>query len=597
MAKSRTIHAPGRRGLQRPVPQQTSARQQLANRDPNGVYPATRPEIMPIAIASVILAFLALLVSASRGWMLLYGDAVAHLGIARRILDARYPGIAQLGGVWLPLPHLLMLPFVQRLDWWQNGIAGAWPSLAAYVFGVTGCYALARKLVPSAWAFAATAFFALNPNLLYLSTTAMTEPLFLALLLWSTVVAAEAVESLAAGKVVTARKRMIVSGLLTMAMVFTRYDGWIIGAAVWVLLALAWWRSSAETRRETRRAFITMTVLAVAGPLLWFAYNAKYQGDWLDFMRGPYSAKAIELKTTPPGSLPRRGMYNPGWAFLYFTRAAQVDAVAYELGFGVLITSLMGAWLMWRTRMPRLVALLLWLPLPFYMYSIAWGHIPMFVPQLYPGSYYNSRYGMELLPAFAICTAVALAAAERRLRATKPKLADAFFFVTLVCIIFNVFAMMGTFGTLLQKVRGDDNPRTSRIPKWLSAPPLVYDEAVVNSRTRIPFEVALSKEILRLHDAGGGGTIMFDTTDHIGAIQDAGLPLKNLISPLDSESFYRAALQPAKYASLIVAMEGDPVARAVAAHPEGLTEIEVLCHTGQPCAKIYSSNEMAGSAR
>ena len=39
--------------------------------------------------------------------MLLYGDAVAHLGIARRLLDARYPGLAQLGGVWLPLPHLL----------------------------------------------------------------------------------------------------------------------------------------------------------------------------------------------------------------------------------------------------------------------------------------------------------------------------------------------------------------------------------------------------------------------------------------------------------------------------------------------------------
>ena len=206
---------------------------------------------MPIAIASVILAFLALLVSASRGWMLLYGDAVAHLGIARRILDARYPGLGQFGGVWLPLPHLLMLPFVQRMDWWQNGIAGAWPSLAAYVFGVTGCYALARKLVPSAWAFAATAFFALNPNLLYLSTTAMTEPLFLALLLWSTVVAWEAVDALNAGKLATARTRMVVSGLLTMAMVFTRYDGWIVGAVVWLLLALAWWKSPSETKRRT----------------------------------------------------------------------------------------------------------------------------------------------------------------------------------------------------------------------------------------------------------------------------------------------------------------------------------------------------------
>lgn len=131
-----------------PTPR-TVARRPMPKRvqhDPNTVYPATRQEIMPIALASVILAFLALLVSASRGWMLLYGDAVAHLGIARRILDARYPGLAQLGGVWLPLPHLLILPFVQRMDWWQNGIAGAWPSLAAYVMGNAGCYALARKI-------------------------------------------------------------------------------------------------------------------------------------------------------------------------------------------------------------------------------------------------------------------------------------------------------------------------------------------------------------------------------------------------------------------------------------------------------------------
>lgn len=593
MAKSRTIYAPGQRRATRPVPVQPSTRQQFANRDPNGVYPATRPELVPIALAAVILACLVLLVCASRGWLLLYGDAVAHLGIARRVLDARYPGLAQLGGVWLPLPHLLMLPFVQRLDWWQNGLAGAWPSLAAYVVGVTGCYTLCRKLVPAAWAFAGTAFFALNPNLLYLSTTAMTEPLFLALLLWSTVVAWEAVEALQAGVARSARSRMVGSGLLTMAMVFTRYDGWIVGAVVWLLLAIAWWRSGNTTRRATQGAFLAMTALAVAGPLLWFAYNAKYQGDWLDFLRGPYSAKAIEEKTTPRGSLPRRGMYNPGWAFLYFTRAAQADAVAYELGFGVLFTSLAGAWLMFRSRLPRLAAVLLWLPLPFYVYSVAWGHIPIFVPQLYPGSFYNSRYGMELLPAFAVCTAVALAAVEQRLRKRHQKLADVFFFAVLICVIVNVFAMMGTFGVLLQKMRGEDSLRTARVPHWLSAPPLVFEEAEVNSRTRIPFELALSKEILRLYT---GGNIMFDTNDHIGAIQDAGLPLKTLISPLDSQSFDRARQQPAKFAQLVVALEGDPVAQAVAAHPEGLSEIEVLCNTGQPCARLYRST-LAQEAR
>src|SRR5271154_737223 len=79
------------------------------------VRPAKREETFPVALAAVVLAFIALLVCYGRGYMLLYGDAVAHLGIARRILDSRNPGLPQVGGVWLPLPHLLMLPFVQKL--------------------------------------------------------------------------------------------------------------------------------------------------------------------------------------------------------------------------------------------------------------------------------------------------------------------------------------------------------------------------------------------------------------------------------------------------------------------------------------------------
>src|SRR5258708_3701734 len=84
---------------------------------------ATRDEVYPFAPAGLVLGFFALLVCYSKGYLLLYGDAVAHLGIARRIVDSHYPGIAQLGGVWLPLPHLLMLPFIGNMQMWQTGFA------------------------------------------------------------------------------------------------------------------------------------------------------------------------------------------------------------------------------------------------------------------------------------------------------------------------------------------------------------------------------------------------------------------------------------------------------------------------------------------
>ena len=69
--------------------------------------------------------------------ILLYGDAVAHINIARRVLDNRswLSSFFQLGTVWLPLPHILMLPFVWNKALWMSGIAGSVVSMAAYVVG------------------------------------------------------------------------------------------------------------------------------------------------------------------------------------------------------------------------------------------------------------------------------------------------------------------------------------------------------------------------------------------------------------------------------------------------------------------------------
>jgi hypothetical protein len=61
---------------------------------------------------------------AAGGYTLYDGDAEAHLNIARRVLDSRTPGSEQLGTVWLPLPHVLMLPFVMHWNWWRGGVGG-----------------------------------------------------------------------------------------------------------------------------------------------------------------------------------------------------------------------------------------------------------------------------------------------------------------------------------------------------------------------------------------------------------------------------------------------------------------------------------------
>jgi hypothetical protein len=43
------------------------------------------------------------------GINLAYADAQSHLTIARRVFDSKAPGFEQLGTVWLPVPHLLLM--------------------------------------------------------------------------------------------------------------------------------------------------------------------------------------------------------------------------------------------------------------------------------------------------------------------------------------------------------------------------------------------------------------------------------------------------------------------------------------------------------
>ena len=103
-----------------------------------------RREWEVVLLAATALSLLSFGYCYQHNLLLLYGDAVAHLHIARRVFDSLNPGFRQLGSVWLPLPHILLIPFVQKLEWWQSGVAGAIPSMLCYIAGCVGIYRLAR---------------------------------------------------------------------------------------------------------------------------------------------------------------------------------------------------------------------------------------------------------------------------------------------------------------------------------------------------------------------------------------------------------------------------------------------------------------------
>jgi len=540
--------------------------------DPEAVRPVVPGETYPLFAAAIVLGVIALFVCYRHGYLLLYGDAVAHLAIARRILDAKWPGLAQLGGVWLPLPHILMLPFIMNMRMWQTGIAAAPMSIISFAASVAGIWRLSRRLMRLRWALVATTFYALNANLLFLATTAMTETVFLALLIWSVVATMEGISALRSNDAITARARMMLTGLLILGQVFTRYDGWIVGAILWACFAWAVWTSDAKLRRRMRPWFIVFTILCVAGPLLWFWYNAHFEGDWLDFMRGPYSAKQIERRTAPPGQH-YRGWHNMGWAALFYTRTAQIDAAAWETGFALMLAALYGAWLSFKRRATTVVhqraesfALLLWIPLPFYIYAVAYSSVPIFIPQLWPHAYYNARYGMELLPALAIYPALSAEHLERWFQARTSNwariAARLWQPAAMILCVANCIAMMYFI-------------------------PLVLKEGIVNATTRVSLEHSIA---ITLEEMPLNVPVMMSITNHVGAVQTAGRTLKSIVSENDDQSWQIALKDPAHAAAYVIAIGDDAVGKAVAAHPEGLTETEVICTTGQPCAKIYQSD-------
>ena len=50
----------------------------------------------------------------------------------------------------------------------------------------------------------------------------------------------------------------------------------------------------------------------------------------------------------------------------------------------------------------------------FYALSIAYSGVPLFLPAWWPFTWYNLRYGLQLLPLFAVSAALIVSAAAIR---------------------------------------------------------------------------------------------------------------------------------------------------------------------------------------
>ena len=248
-------------------------------------------------------------------------------------------------------------------------------------------YAAVRRAFHSILgALTSVLLFAFNPNLLYLQSTPMTEALFLAallVLLWSTLWFRDTSSPWA----------ILVAGLAANAAALTRYEGWFVIPFVFIYLLLI---------GRNKWLAVWFGMLASLGPLAWLAHNQYYYSNALEFYNGPYSALAIYHRQLAAGMQPYPGDHDWLQALHYYS-----TAVRLVVGIPVLLLAAVGtACAIWRRVFWPLFFLAL---VPgFYVWSMHSSGTPIFVPTLWPFSWYNTRYAIAVLP-FAAFAAGAIA--------------------------------------------------------------------------------------------------------------------------------------------------------------------------------------------
>ncbi len=524
-----------------------------------------------------------------QGDILMHGDAVAHINIARRVFDSLSPGPLQLGTVWLPLPHVLMIPFLLSDKMWQSGIGGSIPSMIAYVLGVIGIFRLTtgvledpacvesvtstrdsapdqpRTAAAQLGGFIAAFVYAANPNLLYMQSTALTETLALAFYLWAVVYFADFARALGrdGSESEPARTALRRCAYCVACAELTRYDGWflagILGALMLIIAGLRW--NDRALRWSTLKFLCAISI----APILWLAHNRAVYGNALAFANGPYSAKAIAARVHAPNP----AAHNLWAAASYFLKSAQLTLAVGNWGrFWLLAAVVATAIMTWKLRKPSALALviLLWSPLAFYSLSIAYGSVVLHVPMWWPFAVFNQRFGLELLSLFAVSAGVLVAAV----------LAGRFAIHQWKVVTGAVALIIASYAFV-----------------WV-ARPLCWQEAWRNWEMRRGLDTAVE---LAIKELPPHSVFLMDTDEHVGIMERLGIPLRRVVNnqdvspwvrPVDAESIWQRSLRdPGEHVNYVIAFEGDLVDKGV--NRTDLTLLEVIHSSGQPPARIYQT--------
>jgi hypothetical protein len=311
-------------------------------------------------------------------------DARAHLVVARRIIDCLTPGWQQVGAVWLPLPHLLNMLPVQIDALYRNGasaIAISVISISVSTWALSD--AIQRTTGSATGAIAASTLLLLNPNVLYLQSTPMTEPLLFATVMLSIALTVRWLEDV--------ERPPTAAGIALAAACLTRYEGWPIAAAIVcltvIILILRGMPVLTAVRRGSRLAsYPTVTIVL-------FLINSRWTvGSWF-VSSGFFVAENVDALGHPLVAWDqlREGLYRLSGTALVWSSYAGV--------FVIVVASLR-----WRVKAPVLLILA----------PLAAAALPL--SAYVQGHPFRIRYDVPLVAACAVLAGAGIGLTWRRVQ-------------------------------------------------------------------------------------------------------------------------------------------------------------------------------------
>ena len=367
-----------------------------------------------ILVAALVLSIGSFIYFFSRGMTNFYGDGIAHVNIARKVVDhpdqSLWQRYIQIGTPWLPLQTVMMLPFVGIDSLWRSGAAGSIVSMFCFVIAALFLFLHGRRIYSSESAslnrvlpVTAAAIFLLNPSMLYFQTTPMSEMVFIAALIVSVYLIqrwyeGQLTQSAQSGQT----KKLGVAGAAMAVATLSRYEAWPVGIAAVIVVASL----SIGSNRVRLRNSIVYGTTVLLGPAYWFWHNWAIYDNPIEFLTGPYSARGIFLDNQAA----------LGWSSIMAGNvlvAVALMLAATAVCAGPILVLLAAAGLFVLTGLNRkapgklIPTCLLFVPFAFHVLSVYRGEI-----QIFPLSAFgllNIRYGLiHVLPVALLIPATIL---------------------------------------------------------------------------------------------------------------------------------------------------------------------------------------------